>query len=85
MTGDTYYVFEYEPSIWCTFGGVKTDVYCRALDAAQQPIPGLYVAGVDNGSLYCSPYYENEGAALGTAYTSSIVAGDCMIEYIQSL
>lgn len=85
MTGDTYYVFEYEPSIWCTFGGVKTDSYCRAVDAAQQPIPGLYVAGVDNGSLYTSPYYENEGAALGTAYTSGIVAGDYMIEYIQSL
>lgn len=85
MTGDTFYVFEYQPSIWCTFGGVKTDSYCRAVDAAQQPIPGLYVAGVDNGSLYCSPYYENEGAALGTAYTSGIVAGDCMIEYIQSL
>ncbi len=85
MTGDTYYVFEYEPSIWCTFGGVKTDAYCRAVDGKQQPIPGLYVAGVDNGSLYCSPYYENEGAALGTAYTSGIVAGDCMIEYINSL
>lgn len=85
MTGDTYYVFEYEPSIWCTFGGVKTDAYCRAVDAAQQPIPGLYVAGVDNGSLYCSPYYENEGAALGTAYTSGIVAGDYMVEYINSL
>lgn len=85
MTGETYYVIEYIPSIWCTFGGVKTDAYCRALTAQQQPIPGLYVAGVDNGSLYASPYYENEGAALGTAYTSGIVAGDCMAEYIKSL
>ena len=85
MTGDTYYVFEYEPSIWCTFGGVKTDSYCRAVDATLEPIAGLYVAGVDNGSLYASPYYENEGASLGTAYTSGIVAGDYMIEYIQSL
>jgi fumarate reductase flavoprotein subunit len=85
LSGDTYYVFEYMPSIWCTFGGVKTDAYCRALTKAQQPIPGLYVAGVDNGSLYASPYYENEGAALGTAYTSGIVAGDCMIDYIQNI
>lgn len=85
LTGDTYYVFEYQPSIWCTFGGVKTDAYCRALTPDQKVIPGLYVAGVDNGSLYCSPYYENEGAALGTAYTSGIVAGECMTEYIQSL
>lgn len=85
MTGDTYYVFEYEPSIWCTFGGVRSDAYCRAVTPALDPIPGLYVAGVDNGSLYCSPYYENEGAALGVAYTSGIVAADYMIEYIQSL
>ena len=85
LSGDTFYVFEYEPSIWCTFGGVKTDAYCRAVTAKQEPIPGLYVAGVDNGSLYTSPYYENEGASLGTAYTSGIVAADCMIDYVKSL
>jgi len=85
VSGDTYYVFEYEPSIWCTFGGVKTDAYCRAVTPSLDVIPGLYVAGVDNGSLYCSPYYENEGAALGTAFTSGIVAADNMIEYVKSL
>ncbi|MCD8398621.1 MAG: FAD-binding protein [Lachnospiraceae bacterium] len=85
LEGDTFYVMEYIPSIWCTFGGVKTDAYCRALTKAQEPIPGLYVAGVDNGSIYASPYYENEGAALGTAFTSGIVAGDCMIDYINGL
>ena len=84
LSGDTFYVFEYEPSIWSTFGGVKTDDYCRALSKDQSVIPGLYVAGVDNGSLYCSPYYENEGASLGIAYTSGIVAADCMIDYLNS-
>ena len=84
LTGDTFYVVEYEPSIWSTFGGVKTDDYCRVLTADQKPIPGLYVAGVDNGSLYCSPYYENEGASLGIAYTSGIVAGDCMVEFLNA-
>ena len=82
LSGDTYYVFEYEPSIWSTFGGVKTDDYCRALAEDQSVIKGLYVAGVDNGSLYCSPYYENEGASLGIAYTSGIVAADCMIDFL---
>ena len=84
LGGDTFYVFEYEPSIWSTFGGVKTDDYCRALAADQSVIQGLYVAGVDNGSLYCSPYYENEGASLGIAYTSGIVAGDCMVEFLNA-
>ena len=84
LTGDTFYVIEYEPSIWGTFGGVKTDSYARAVNAEQQPIQGLYVAGVDNGSIYASPYYENEGAALGTAYTSGIVAADCMISDLKN-
>ena len=83
LSGDTYYVVESMPSIWGTFGGVKTDDYCRALTAKQEVIPGLYVAGVDNGSLYASPYYENEGAALGTAFTSGVVAGRCMTAYIK--
>ena len=84
INGHGFYVVEYEPSIWSTFGGVKTDDYCRVLTADQKPIPGLYVAGVDNGSLYCSPYYENEGASLGIAYTSGIVAADYMIDYLNA-
>lgn len=84
LSGETFYVVEYEPSIWSTFGGVKTDDYCRALAKDQSVIKGLYVAGVDNGSLYCSPYYENEGASLGIAYSSGIVAADCMLEYLNA-
>jgi fumarate reductase flavoprotein subunit len=84
LSGDTFYVVEYEPSIWSTFGGVKTDDYCRALAKDQSVIKGLYVAGVDNGSLYCNPYYENEGASLGIAYTSGIVAADCMIDFLNA-
>ena len=84
LSGETYYVVESMPSIWGTFGGVKTDDYCRALNAKQEPIAGLYVAGVDNGSLYASPYYENEGASIGTAFTSGIVAAACMKEYIEA-
>ncbi len=80
----TFYVVEYEPSCWSTFGGVKTDAYCRALTAGQKVIEGLYVAGIDNGSLYASPYFENEGASLGCAYTSGIVAADCMLDYLKA-
>ena len=84
LSGETYYVVESMPSIWGTFGGVKTDDYCRALTAKQEPIAGLYVAGVDNGSLYASPYYENEGASIGVAFTSGIVAAKYMAEYIKA-
>jgi len=79
LTTAPYYVVEYEPSAWSAFGGVKTDGACRALNAAQQVIPGLYIAGLDNGSAFCSPYYENEGAALGIAFTTGILAGKTIL------
>lgn len=55
---------------------MKTDEYCRSLNADGEIIPGLYVVGVDNGSCYCTPYYDNEGAALGIAFTLGLVAGE---------
>lgn len=75
-----FYIFEYEPSAWCTIGGVKTDASCRLLDADQNVIPGVYVAGMDNGSAFCVPYYDNEGAALGVSLTLGLVAGESMIK-----
>lgn len=71
-----FYLFAYEQSAWCTIGGVKTDEYCRALTPSGQVIAGLYVAGMDNGSCYCVPYYDNEGAAVGIAFTTGLVAGE---------
>ncbi len=83
LEGSAFWVVEYEPSIWCTFGGARTDSSCRAVTPKLDPIPGLYVAGVDNGSLCTSPYYENEGAALGTSLTSGIVAAEAMKDFIR--
>lgn len=80
-----FYIFEYEPSAWCTIGGVKTDEYCRALTPESKPIEGLYVAGVDNGSCYTAPYYNNEGAAVGLAFTTGILAGENAAEYVMKL
>ena len=48
-----------------------TDEQCRALDANSDPIPGLYVAGVENGSLFCSPYYAVGGSCSVTLYQPS--------------
>lgn len=78
-----YYLFEYEPSGWCTLGGVRTDAYCRVLSPDQQVIPGLYAGGVDNGSCYCVPYYDNEGACLGVALCSGIVAARQIIKEVR--
>ena len=65
-----FYAFEYIPSAWGTNGGVKVDSCLRALDAENNAIPGLYVAGVDTGSMYTVPYYTNPGASVGNAMGS---------------
>ncbi|MDO5293871.1 MAG: FAD-binding protein [bacterium] len=79
-----YYVFEYEPSAWCTIGGVKVDQYLRVLDNTNTPIKGLYAAGIDAGSMYSSPYYDNEGSALGLSFASGTYAGQMMRNYINA-
>lgn len=77
-----YYAFEYNPSAFNTFGGPRTDEQCRALDANSDPIPGLYVAGVENGSPFCSPYYAVGGSCSGLSQASGRVAAKAMVEYI---
>lgn len=77
-----YYIFEYEPSAWSTFGGVKTDSYLRAVGEGGDHIPGLYVAGVDTGSYYAVPYYDGPGSCVGLAIGSGIYAAENMLEYI---
>lgn len=65
-----FYAFEYVPSAWGTNGGVKVDSGLRAVDADNVAIPGLYVAGVDTGSMYTMPYYTNPGSSVGNAMGS---------------
>ena len=40
------------------------------MDKENKAIPGLYVAGVDQGSVYSVPYYTNEGSSVGLALGS---------------
>lgn len=74
-----FYVVEYEPSAWGTLGGVRTDSSLRVLRSDLTPVKGLYAAGVDAGSLYCQPYYQVEGAAVGLAFGSGIYAADVIM------
>ena len=71
-----FYVVEYEPSAWGTLGGLRTDSSLRVLNFDLEPISGLYAAGVDAGSLYCQPYYQVEGTAVGLAFGSGLLAAE---------
>lgn len=77
-----FYAFEYVSSAWGTNGGVKVDSHLRALNGDNDYIPGLYVAGVDVGSMYSSPYYDNEGASVGLAVGSGVLAAREISEFL---
>jgi tricarballylate dehydrogenase len=44
------------PAVTMTFGGVEMDSSCAVLDANDEPIPGLYVAGGDASDVYHRGY-----------------------------
>lgn len=74
-----FYIFEYVPSAWGTNGGIKVDASLHALDENNEPIEGLYVAGVDSGSMYSMPYYDNPGSSVGLALGSGVLAANEII------
>ncbi len=71
-----FYCFEYVPSAWGTNGGIKVNANLQALNNENQPIEGLFVAGVDIGSMYTMPYYDNPGSSVGLAVGSGVLAAE---------
>jgi fumarate reductase flavoprotein subunit len=68
-----FYIVEFQPCGWVSFGGIKTDGYCRALTASNDVIPGLIMAGTD-GDFWSTPYYQG-GSAQGFCLASGFLAG----------
>ena len=79
-----FYAVQCEPSAWSTFGGVRTDDCCRALDLDNQPIDGLYVAGTDSGSLYYSPYYDIPGFCYGLCIDSGYICAEEAAAFVKA-
>ena len=78
-----YYAFEYNPSAFNTFGRARTDEFCRVLDVDFKLIDGLHVGGVENGSLFSTPYYDCGGSCSGLSMSSGRLAARHMAEYIK--
>ena len=76
-----FYVTQNEPSAWSTFGGVRTDDDCNVLKPDNTPLPGLYAAGTDSGSLYYSPYYDIPGYCYGLCIDSGYIAATEAVKY----
>lgn len=70
-----FYAVKYLPGFFNTLGGVKVNERLEALRADNAPIPGLYVAGVDGGSMFHKPYFDICGTTMMYAFTSGRIAG----------
>lgn len=77
-----FYAMQYEPSAWVTIGGIRTNDRLQAIDDAGIAIPGLYVAGADNGTLMSAPYCDCEGFSLMCAYSGGRMAGTYAAEAV---
>lgn len=77
------YVIQYNAGAFNTAGGCRTDEFCRALTDDFSPIEGLYIAGVENGSLYGRPYYIVGGTMSGLSYSSGRLAGQQAAKHAQ--
>jgi fumarate reductase flavoprotein subunit len=77
------YLIQYNPGAFNTVGGCRTDEFCRALTQEFEPIPGLYISGVENGSLYGRPYFVVGGNMSGLAYSSGRLAGQQAASFIK--
>jgi predicted oxidoreductase len=72
-----YYAIQIFPLARKNFGGVKTDLHCRALSKYFEPIPGLYAAGEVAGMAggHINGKAGLEGTMLGPSIFSGRVAG----------
>ena len=78
-----YYVIAGYTSILNTMGGIKINEHTEVLDKQDNPILGLYAAGVDTGGweteTYCGRLF---GHALGFSIYSGRIAGENASKFI---
>ncbi|MEO8487236.1 MAG: FAD-binding protein, partial [Betaproteobacteria bacterium] len=69
-----FYAIKVLPGSFGTFAGLAVDALARVLDAAGDPIRGLYAAGCDQASVM-GGHYPSGGINLGPAMTFGYLAG----------
>jgi predicted oxidoreductase len=72
-----YFAVKVVPGSFGSFAGIRTDSSARALDANDQPIPGLHVVGGDMASIM-GGHYPAGGINLGPAMTFGFIAGSAL-------
>lgn len=76
LTQPPYYGSKMGSWVLCTADGIKQSPKHEALDADGNPIPGLYVGGVDGGSIFANSYPNlSSGMCCGHSVTFGYRAG----------
>lgn len=80
-----YYAIRCRACFLSTLGGIKINEYMEVLDQQDNPIPGLYAAGVDVGGWESDTYCDRlSGSAFGFAVNSGRIAGENAARYTSS-
>lgn len=81
-----YYVIKWGASCLNTMGGIKINEKTEVLDKNDNPIPGLYAAGVDTAGGWESPTYcmEISGHAFGFSVISGQIAGENAADFVKA-
>lgn len=86
LTTPPYYGVKCGSSYLNTLGGLKINEKMEAMDTEDNPIRGLYAAGVDAGGwtseTYCAAL---PGTAFGWAINSGRIAGESAFKYVKGL
>lgn len=84
VEGGAYYACKLKLGMFTTCGGLKVDTESRVLDAAGNPIGGLYAGGSDAGGLYGATYDVNvcTGSQQGWAVHSGKRAAESAARYL---
>jgi fumarate reductase flavoprotein subunit len=78
-----YYAIKWGVSFLNTIGGIKINERTEVLDKKDNPIPGLYAAGVDTGGWETETYCMRlPGHAFGFTINSGRIAGEEAAAYI---
>jgi fumarate reductase flavoprotein subunit len=78
-----YYAIRCRADFHNTFGGIKVNEHMEVLDKQENPIPGLYAAGVDTGGWVTETYcVALTGSAFGFAVNSGRIAGERAAKFV---
>ena len=78
-----YYAIRCYSSFFGTIGGIKINHHMEVLNHEDNPIPGLYAAGVDTGGWEAENYNAIlSGTTFGFAINSGRIAGENAADYV---